>query len=137
MRPNVISASCRILFGSRAPVDGGRERASRNSTSFEREWQMDFASVFGNIMDMVRDNILLTIGYGILGLVAAAALVILAKEGFGLAFTQDTPERREKMKNCVYVLAICLILAFLPAIINGVIALAGTATNLGQSLLTI
>ncbi|WP_276666799.1 hypothetical protein [Senegalimassilia anaerobia] len=98
---------------------------------------MDFASVFGNIMDMVRDNILLTIGYGILGLVAAAALVILAKEGFGLAFTQDTPERREKMKNCVYVLAICLILAFLPAIINGVIALAGTATNLGQSFLTI
>lgn len=98
---------------------------------------MDFASVFNNIMDMVRDNILLTIGYGILGLVAAAALVILAKEGFGLAFTQDTPERRQKMKNCVYVLGVCLVLAFLPAIINGVIALAGTATNLGQSFLTI
>lgn len=95
-----------------------------------------FASVFTDLISVVRDNIVLVVAYGLLTLVAAVALAIIVKEVVGMIMQGDKVRRTEKLTNAGIVLGLCLVAAFLPMIIVGVAQLAGTGVDLGQGSLT-
>lgn len=91
----------------------------------------DFKQTVNSITDQGND-VLTTVGYALLTLIAALALIAIAKEILPALFAREKPEMSSRVKAGVVVVVVCIIAAFVPTIINSLSTLAGTNVNLGQ-----
>ena len=76
-------------------------------------------------------GILLALGYGGLTLVGGIAFVVLVKEIIPMFIEAGKPEFNRRIAVCIGVIALCIVAAFMPFIIDGFTAIAGTGVDLG------
>lgn len=94
-----------------------------------------FAASFDSTVTQVTDTFssaFTTVGYAILGLVAAVALLVIAKEILPALFSRERPEFTRRLLAAAVVVAVCIIAAFAPAAIDAVSTMAGTGVDLGS-----
>lgn len=89
---------------------------------------MDGSSIT-QIFDTITSQVAYPIYYGLIGLVAIVALIVLLKELIGGATTNNSASKNEHWKQCAVILVICIILGFAPGIINWFIGLAGGSVS--------
>lgn len=80
------------------------------------------------IFNSIEDSVLKPIYYGLIGIVAILACIILIKEIIQAATAGPGGRKNDHIAQCVVILGICLVCAFLPEIIKWVVnTLAGTS----------
>ena len=90
----------------------------------------DYKSTINSITER-GSELLNTIGYAILILIAGLALISLGKEILPAIFAKETPEFKTHTKVAIVVIVMCIIAGFLPLIINSITQIANQGVNLG------
>lgn len=91
-----------------------------------------FESAVNQIRDTANDTILI-VGYGILSLLAAIALVIVAINIVGLAIGRPGATREKAIGSAIFVVGVLILAVFLPSIVNGIAGMVGGDVSLGSA----
>lgn len=94
--------------------------------AFAADYKQTIKDIAGKANDLM-----IAIGYGILLLIAAIALIIIAKEVVKAHGSIDRAETKQHIAVCVAVVICCILAGFTPAIVNSITSLAGTGVSLG------
>ena len=91
-----------------------------------------FESAVNQIRDTANDTILI-VGYGILSLLAAIALVIMAINIVGLAIGRQGATMEKAIGSAIFLVGVLVLAVFLPSIVNGIAGMVGGDVSLGSA----
>lgn len=78
------------------------------------------------VFETISSSILYPIYYGLLTCVFIVALIILVKDLVGVFTAPEGMQQRSHIKQCLVVLAVCLVMGFAPGLINWFVSLSGS-----------
>ena len=87
------------------------------------------SSSINQVFETLSSQVFYPIYYGIIGLVAIIALIVLVKELIGGAVGSNPNTKNEHWKQAAIVLGICVALGFAPGLVNWFISLAGGSVS--------
>ena len=92
------------------------------------------ANMIDQAFNIVQNQVLYRVYWGLVGIVAVTALIIIIVELLCGVFDPDGQKRSGWIKRAAIVLAICFVAAFAPLLVNWVIDQAGTGTVSGVNV---
>lgn len=81
------------------------------------------------VFDTMQGSVLTPILDGILIVIATIAVIFIIKDVISAATSEQGVEQRNHIKAAVIVLVACMLLGFLPSLINWFISLGGTGIS--------